>query len=149
MERGKWTDKVQKEDFDRMAVRGLMAVGVFLEDEAIERCIRLTGRLNGSLTFAVKGYQTNMRSPYNVPEDKISRPTDKYTLHVGTNVVYGPSVEYGSSARGARQSLKTRRAAKATKGRKAQPYLRPALDDNRTRARNLFQDEIKAVLRGQ
>ena len=131
MERGKWTDKVQKGDFDRMVVRGLTAIGPFLEGEAVARCPVKTGRLRGSITYAIQRGGDGPRSPA-VAGDKVDKPTDKYTLYVGTNVNYSQHVEYG-----------TRRPTPA------QPYMRPALDENKKRCREIFQKEIKAVLRGQ
>ena len=133
MTKGKWTDKVQASDFDRMVKRGLTAVGIMLEGAAISNAMQSvrTGRLRGSITYALKGFQTNMRSPHNVPEDKMDKPIDKYTLYIGTNVDYAQHVEYGTRHMGAKS------------------YMRPALDENRKEARKLFREEIKKVLRGQ
>ena len=134
MIKGKWTDKVQASDFDRMVVRGLSAIGPFLEGEVIVRTPVKWGRLRGSYTYAIKKEQDEIRPDKNGirwPEDKIDKPTDKYTLYVGTNCNYGPHVEYG------------------TRNMAAQPHARPALDRNRKRCGEIFQKEIKKVLRGQ
>ena len=125
---------MQKEDFDRMVVRGLSAIGPFLEGEVIARTPVKWGRLRGSYTYAIKKEQDEIRPDKNGtqwPEDKIDKPTDKYTLYVGTNCNYAPPVEYG------------------TIHMTAQPHARPALDKNKKRCREIFQKEIRAVLRGQ
>ena len=59
MTKGKWTDKVQASDFERMVKRGLSAIGPFLEGEAIVRTdgFTVTGRLRGSITYAIKTEQ--------------------------------------------------------------------------------------------
>ena len=148
MPKGKWTDKVQREDFDRMVKRGLTAVGAFLVGDAMPRCPKVTGRLRGSITWATNKKKSSPIAPAE-SGDAVSRPTDKYTCYVGTNVEYAQTVEYGQSGRGERTSLKTRRTAKATGGRPAKPYLRPALDENRKEVREIFGREIKAVLHGK
>ena len=50
---------------------------------------------------------------------------------IGTNVEYAPYVEYGTSRM------------------RAQPYLRPALDENRRRINELLKDNIRRVFRGR
>lgn len=50
------------------------------------------------------------------------------TAYIGTNVEYAPHVEYG------------------TKRMKAQPYLRPAIDNNRKIAQRIFSNELKKQL---
>ena len=149
MTKGKWTPKVAAANWPDNPIRkALINVGIFLEGEAVVRVPVVTGRLKGSITYAIKSAQSSLRAPA-AGGDKINKPSDKYTLHVGTNVEYAPSVEYGSSARGERQSLKTRRIAKATGGRQAKPYLRPALDENRGRIVKLFKEKLQEYFRGQ
>ena len=136
MTKGKWTDKVQASDFERMVKRGLSAIGPFIEGEAIVRTdgFTVTGRLRGSITYAIKTEQDEIRpdkSGTRWGEDKIDKPIDKYTLYVGSNCNYAQHVEYG------------------TRFSRAQPYMRPALDKNKKRCREIFQKEIKAVLNGK
>ena len=83
----KWTDKVQQEDFDRMVKRALTAVGVHLLGAAMLNAdeSRKTGRLKGSLTYAVKGEQSRLNPDENGvtwSEDKIDKPNDKYTCFI-------------------------------------------------------------------
>ena len=136
MPKGKWTDKVQREDFDRMVKRGLTAVGAKLVGEAMVRAhesVR-TGRLRGSLTWSTQKDKDEVKpdlSGIKHPEDHVSRPRDKYTCYIGTNVEYAQHVEYG------------------TRISRAKPYLRPAINENRKECREIFGKEIKAVLHGK
>ena len=130
MTKGKWTDKVQASDFEKIVNAALPPIGIMLEGEAIVRCPVRTGRLRGSITYAVQRENDNPRPPARA-EDKVDRPTNKYTLYVGTNVDYAQHIEYGTRHMG------------------AQPYLRPALDYGRKIAQKMFTDEIKRHLRGQ
>jgi HK97 gp10 family phage protein len=127
----KWTDKVQREDFERMVMRGLTAVGAFLQGDAMVRCPVKTGRLKGSITWATTKSESRVRGPAK-SGDGVSKPGDKYTCHIGSNVEYAQHVEYG-----------TRRPTPA------QPYLRPALDENKKEVRQIFQDYIKDMVRGK
>ena len=142
--KNKWTDKVQRDDFDRMVIRGLTAVGAHLQSEAQSNCPVVTGRLIGSITWATSKDKSSPSSPAGAG-DAVSQPADKYTCHVGTNVEYAAHVEY-NEARGQRQSLKTRRIYKATKG---SAFLRPALDENQKQVREIFKKYIKEMVRGK
>ena len=113
-----------------MVKRALVEIGVRLEGIAVSHCPVDSGRLKGSLTYATQREKDNTRSPAR-SGDGVSKPNDKYTLYVGTNVAYSQHVEYG------------------TKRMAAQPYLRPALDEGRKQASDLFKMEIKAQLRGK
>jgi len=63
-----------------------------------------------------------------VQSDRVSTPSDAYTLHVGTNVEYAPYVEYG------------------VKGRPGQPYLKTALDESRKDIPKLYREEVRRAL---
>lgn len=122
-----WTKWDFSSLFDKATVTGLEAVGFMLESHAKRAVPVKTGRLRGSISHATQ------QSPARVggkamAGDGVSTPDDKYTLHVGTNVEYAPHVEYG------------------TKRTRAQPYLRPAIDNNYKRATDLFNRELKRVL---
>ena len=103
--------------------RALVAIGIFLEGEAVVRVPIDTGRLKGSITYATKK-EADLPGPKAKFDDKVSRPSKKQTLHVGTNVEYAQHVEYGTVRSG------------------AQPYLRPALNDNRRRIVEIFKEEV-------
>lgn len=111
------------EKWEKAMDRALPTIGLFLQGEAMVRVPVKSGRLRGSLTHATSRGQSNARHPAK-PTDVVNRPYDKEEVWVGTNVEYAPYVEYG------------------TKRMKAQPYLRPALDDNRDRVLELYQREV-------
>ena len=123
----KWTDKNMQQVLDRATERALRKIGIVIAGQSILMAPVQTGRLRGSITYAT---QTD-RSDAKIKGDEVSRPTDKYTLHIGTNIEYAPYCEYG------------------TKNMGAQPFLRPAFDRNKKNAQKIYADEIKAALRGK
>lgn len=113
---------------DNATERALQAIGVMIEGEAIVRVPVDSGRLKGSITYATKKESDNPSGAAK-HTDKVSRPWEKHILHVGTNVEYAQHIEYG-----------TRRMS-------AQPYLRPALNDNRSKIAKIFKDEYHKGLK--
>ena len=71
------------------------------------------------------------RGNQRVPKPEIS--DDEVAVYVGTDVDYGPDVEFGTSRM------------------RAQPYLRPALDQNKSEVRReiaeAYRDQIMAATR--
>jgi HK97 gp10 family phage protein len=125
-------DRKYPEKWEKAMDRALPTIGLFVQGEAMLRAPvgkypkgsgRVGGRLRGSLTYATTRGQSNTRTPA-TPTDSVKRPYDRETVHIGTNVEYAPYVEYG------------------TRRMKAQPYLRPAMDDNRDRILELYQREV-------
>lgn len=100
-----------------------------VENSAKQNCPTGTGQLRQSITHQV--------------EDKVGR--------VGTNVEYAPYVEIGtgiySTQGNGRQTPWKYQDAKGewhtTRGMKAQPYLRPALDSNISEIQKCFEGLIK------
>lgn len=84
----------------------LRAGGLVIETPAKAKAPVLTGNLRRSI------------------HTEVSTGGEKVEARVGTNVEYGPHVEFGTSSQ------------------RAQPYLRPAYDENKGQA----MDEITAVL---
>ncbi len=116
-------DRKYPDKWEKAMDKALPTIGLFVQGEAMLRVPVKSGRLRGSLTYATTRGQSNARNPA-VPVDAVRRPYDKEEVWVGTNVEYGPYVEYG------------------TRFSKAQPYLRPALDDNRDRILEIYQREV-------
>lgn len=87
-----------------------------------------TGRLKGSITWAVRDKGSNVSGAARAG-DKVSSPSDSYTVHVGTNVEYAPHHEYGTVKMGAR------------------PYLRPALQSMKGAIRQDFAKWVKEFMR--
>lgn len=91
--------------------------GIPIAGQAISLAPRDTGRLKGSITYQTASDGGNVGSPA-TQADTVSKPQDKYTCHVGTNVSYAIMQEYGT--------------AKNVTGT---PFLRPAVDTIRTRSK--------------
>ncbi len=112
----------------------LPKAGIIVLGEAQRRVRVGDGRLSGSLKYKV------------LTNEKVK---------VGTNLNYAPYVEYGTGvfAEGGkgRKTPWTYFTEKygfvTTKGMKAQPYLRPALDLNRKRLVKLWGETYKKVFR--
>lgn len=96
--------------------RGVEAVGVFVKGEAIVRC---PVGIYPSGSGRVGG-KLRGSIVHNVISDEAVR--------VGTNTDYAGYVEYG------------------TRHMEAQPYLRPAIDENREIIQALFKEAIGAIL---
>ena len=105
-----------------------------------------------ALTAACKIVQTDAKADCPVDQDEL-RPSIVYKVFtddakVGTNVDYAPHVEFGTKA----HTIKVKSAKVLTDGKKffgkvvnhpgtvAQPFLRPALDNNRTKITKLIGD---------
>jgi len=123
-----WTQETDA--IEKATRRALIAIGALLVGDAGLRVPVDTGRLRGSITYAVKGGRSNTKSPAK-GTDAVSTPADSTVCYVGTNVEYAQHIEYG-----------TRRSA-------AQPYLRPAFDSNRKNIAKIQRDELKAAFRGK
>ena len=87
--------------------KALIRAGHMVEKDAKGKCPVRTGRLRSSITTEKKTWDE---------------------IHIGTNVVYGPFVEYG------------------TRFMRAQPYLRPALAENQKKITDSVVSEVKKVL---
>ena len=85
----------------------LVKGGHLVETAAKEKCPVRTGRLRSSIT-------TEKVKPFEV--------------HVGTNVFYGPFVEYG------------------TRKMSAQPYLRPSLFEKQSTIKKMLLEALREVL---
>ncbi len=121
------------------AQRGLIKAGILVEGQAVRLCPvgqypegtgRVGGRLKGSITYATKTMRSHA-SGVAGGDDAVSTPADEYTVHVGTNVEYAPYVEYG------------------TRRMRAQPYLRPALDTQKTNVELAYAEEISKELKAR
>ena len=124
----KWTEEV--DPIQRAAKRALSKIGVIVSGYAISLCPVQTGRLRGSITYAMTSKQSAVRSPATA-KDKIRKPSRYDELYLGTNVEYAQHIEYG-----------TRHAG-------AQPFLRPAIDHNKRAIKEIFAKELKRAFGGK
>jgi len=93
------------EELPRAIMRGLEKVGLVAEGYAKRLCPVDTGRLRNSITHAIDG--------------------GEMAAYIGTNVEYGPHVEFGTSRS------------------KAQPFLRPAASDHGDEYRGILESELR------
>jgi HK97 gp10 family phage protein len=109
----------------------LEEAGAFVEGEAKLRAPVDTNRLRDSINYQVTGDRAI----------------------VGTNVDYAPHVEYGTSPHAINSPVFIRnvgwRYIGEHPGTRAQPFLRPAIDENRRKLMDLFRDSIRRVFRGR
>lgn len=135
----KFDNKIpQAIDKIRSATKRALTIGSsFVEARASENAPVDTNRLRGSITNVVY---------------------DNYAL-IGTNVEYAPYVEFGTGIYaekgGGRKTPwlyeydgnKGKKGLRLTYGIKAQPYLRPALDNNRQKIKQIMALEYEKGLK--
>lgn len=118
-------------DFD--VTKPLTKAGLLVEAEAKRNCPVDTGNLRSSIKSEVNGN----------------------TATIGTNVEYAPYVEFGTGLFAihgdGRQDVPwvyrdDDGNYHSTVGIQPQPYLLPALDDNRDAIKNIFQEAIKEAI---
>jgi len=137
----KWNGEAVKVKMDNVIINSNFEGGLLLQSVVASLCPIDQGRLRNSITVRdSQKYKTygNAKS-----EDIVKQPFDKYSAYLGTNVVYAPYVEYGTSAhyppieplkRWAKNVLGDESLAYAIqkaigkRGTKAQPFMRPAVD---------------------
>lgn len=113
--------------------RGFEAIGMSAQEHATQIITSNksvdTGRLRNSIAYALAG---EAPSPASYSDDQGNgfsysgaAPAGKNTLYLGTNVEYAKYVEVGSS------------------GRRAKPFMRPAVDNYKDEYRNLMKDSLE------
>lgn len=118
-------EKLEKIDLDKV----LNKACILVENDAKKKCPVGTGELRNSITHEVEGTEAI----------------------VGTNTEYAPYVEFGtgifSSMGNGRQTPWSYQDVEGhwhtTIGQQPQPYLNPALDENRSKIVDLFKEELK------
>jgi HK97 gp10 family phage protein len=125
----KWHGDEIKSDVEKAVTRGLTAAAILVQGQAIELAPVDLGNLKGSITYTVAGQRSQVRHPATVNEG-IGVTDEKKTAYIGTNVEYAPYQELGTSKM------------------KAQPFLRPALDNQERQINEVFAKNVKAGLEG-
>ena len=92
-----------------MTGKSTYEIGISVANQAKGLINNVTGRLSGSITTQSARGGTGVVAPA-TSADKITGPSGGLDTYVGTNVEYGPYVEFGTVRSNAR------------------PFLRPALD---------------------
>ena len=106
---------------------GLLAAIIDMHGQATLLAPVRTGNLRGSLSWTVGGQVGGITAPAS-SSDGVGATNDEDTAYLGTNVEYGPALEYGHDQR-------------------PQPYLRPALDMRRDDAGKMINDAVKKAIR--
>lgn len=122
-------DKVT-ENLSAGLYNALQESGEVVRKEAVLNCPVQTGRLRGSITVNVEGN----------------------TAEIGTNVEYAPFVEYGTGSKGDKSVAHTTKKQwtyrsgdnfYTTSGQKPQPFLTPALKNNKDKIIKLIREAVK------
>ena len=103
----------------------LRAAALVVMNDAKRRAPAITGNLRRAIH--VGGFGDGLESP--TTGSNIGRAPGRHAVSVGTNVVYARAIEYGRAAG------------------PAQPYLRPALDENKAEMEREFADALEDLLR--
>ena len=82
--------------------------------------------------------------------DKAKIQVDNVTATVSTNLEYAPYVEFGTGSRG--QSTNTNTEVEVSyrsdwRGNKAQPFLWPALRENRNNSIKIIKEEVRKAVK--
>lgn len=127
----RFTDNTEmfKDEFEAALLRALEKCGLIAEDYAKRLAPVITGNLRNSISHRVD--------------------SDEPAVYVGTNSEYAAYVELGTGkyAQGGRQDPWTYQDDEGnwhrTEGRKAKPYLKPAVADHAQTYRSIIEDELK------
>lgn len=122
----KWNDKVAVQVLRRIIIARLEVVGKFVEDSAKLLVPVDTGNLRGSIT-------------HKVDEQELS-------VIIGTNVEYAPWIEFGTGEfaengqgrKGGWFFTDSKGKTWFTKGNKPQPFLRPAILENKATIKRML-----------
>lgn len=130
-------------DIDNILLKALKRVGQIIQDDAVSNCPVDTGQLRDSITY------------------EIEITKDEGVLRVGTNLKYAPFVEFGTGIVGSENPNPDARGIRYRQvkwlgfipdvgwryisGQKAQPYLYPALINNREKIKEIIHIEIKEM----
>lgn len=122
-------DKIIKSIANNLGV-SLRKGAIVLTGTAANLAPRDTSRLADSITYSIGNFVSTVKSKAK-DSDKVSKSNDNKAAFIGTNVEYAAINEYGG--------IKTKH--------KAQPYLRPVIDNERKNVLNIFMDGVAKGLR--
>lgn len=124
----KWNGEAAKIAAKEFTNKSAFEAGKIVEGQAVALAPVDLGRLIGSITTKTKTQGTDIKAP-SERQDEIRRPSEEQVAFVGTNVYYGPFIEFGTSRQ------------------RAQPFLRPALDLNTGKILQVYEQEGRKELR--
>jgi len=120
---------------------GVATAAKLVEDEAIARCPVDTGALVSSIgTEVTRGIQ-------NVSNGPLADSLFAVSARIAPHTDYAAYVEFGTGERGASSAgAGPGPYASNWKGQVAQPYMRPALDNNRDAAEEAIKSAVRDAL---
>ena len=133
----------------------LMAAIMNMHNQAVPLSPFKTGNLAGSLSWTVGGEHSGVKHPATM-KDGVRRTIRTDTAYLGTNVKYGPSVEYGSKP----HIIKAKNAKVLTDGKtffgkqvrhpgtSPQSYLRLAFDTCKKNTPDIMAKAYKKAIEG-
>jgi len=132
----KWHDKELKKMVSDTAMDAIKKGCFLVEGDAKILCPIVTTRLRGSISsnWHGSGMARGKTGGVAKADDGIGQPEKELTGVVGTNVEYGRRVEMGFVGADALGRIYNQ---------SPKPYLRPALEKNRSAILGLFRDLIK------
>lgn len=123
------------EEITRALERAFTVIGLEASGYASALAPHDTGRLRNSITYAVNGHSTAIKS-YSADDKEsktyfysgtVSNGTKDRGVTIGTNVEYAPYQEFGTSKM------------------KASPFLRPAIENHLNEYENVIRTELGEV----
>lgn len=116
-------DEIRKA-IDDATQKALNEIGIKIQEYASNACVRDTGRLAGSITYATATNHSDVSSPA-LGEDGVSSAPDDKTVVIGTRVYYATYIEEGTSKRD------------------ATPFLKPAVNAHKSEIKSIIQDNLQ------
>ena len=111
--------------FEEATEAALEEVGLAAEGYAKRLCPVDTGRLRNSITYATAKAHDTGTPPAKGEDYELRGTPEKGVVYIGTNVEYAPYIELGTSKQ------------------KAQPFLKPALLNNTSKYKKIFESHFK------
>jgi len=142
---------------DKALKQAVTKAGIIIERQAVALAPTDSGRLKGSITWRTRSDGDGVRTPAKA-NDGVSKPSRKWTAHIGTNVEYAPHVEYGTDShvvrakRGKYLTFKVgghwvKKESVKIPSIPAQPFLRPALSAKKRVIMRDFQKWVDIFLK--
>ena len=116
-----------RKDVDENGRRALQLAGQFLQDGMVEATPRLTGRAQGSITWATSEARSSVRPPA-VPQDQIEAPTQRNEVRIGSALWRFRFLEFGTARS------------------RAFAAIRGTFEKSRSRIRRIFVGEYNAAI---
>ncbi|WP_053983427.1 HK97-gp10 family putative phage morphogenesis protein [Niameybacter massiliensis] len=139
---------------DRVLDKAIMKAGKLVEGDAKDLCTVDTGRLKNSIHTKLGGSMDKYSYKDNDGNEFVgglSNLGQNHTAIVGTNVEYAPYVECGTGKKGEASPSPPKYPGASYRedwvGQEAQPFLWPALNQNKDNIQELIVDNLKKEIR--